>query len=288
MPEIRTSYNSLDDVPESVEDFRDLFTEKDGKVVLTGIAGLKTQEDVDRINEGLRKEKNDHKATKAKLSAWSEIGEDPEKVAESLARIPELETAAKGKLDDADIDKIANERAERIAKSRISPLERDVKALTTERDELLEQRDTLAGEKKRRTIHDLTRKALMDSKALPEAHDDALFQAERLFEIREDDGAVVTRDGVGVTPGIDPATWLAEIQDKKPHWWPGSVGGNAKGSGGGGGFSGKNPWSADGWNMTEQGRIVREKGKDTADKMAKAAGTTVGGPKPAPRAAQGG
>lgn len=102
--------------------------------------------------------------------------------------------------------------------------------------------------------------------------------AERVFEV-DDEGNVTTKDGVGVTPGIAADVWLTEMQDKRPHWWPQSQGGGAGGSGGGG-AGGKNPFSAEGWNLTEQGRLVREN-PEKADQMAKAAGTTVGGGRPA-------
>ncbi|QFR59625.1 hypothetical protein P6F33_gp24 [Pseudomonas phage Quinobequin-P09] len=101
-----------------------------------------------------------------------------------------------------------------------------------------------------------------------------------MLEVNEE-GKVVTRDGVGVTPGIDATVWLTEMQSKKTHWWGpsqgGGAGGNRSGSGGG-----ANPWSADGWNMTEQGRILKEN-RSRAEQMAKSAGTTIGGPRPQPR-----
>lgn len=43
----------------------------------------------------------------------------------------------------------------------------------------------------------------------------------------------------------------------------------------------KNPWSAKHWNLTTQGAIVKRHGSATAERMAKAAGTTVGAGKPA-------
>jgi len=49
---------------------------------------------------------------------------------------------------------------------------------------------------------------------------------------------------------------------------------------GGKGVSGANPWSADSWNMTEQGRILREN-RTKAEQLAAQAGTKIGAPKPA-------
>ena len=120
---------------------------------------------------------------------------------------------------------------------------------------------------------------------LPEALDDALLLGERVFEVTED-GKVLTRDNVGTTPGIDPKTWLNDLREKRRHWWPGSVGGNARGAGGGGGASGDNPWSYEGWNMTKQGQFLKEHGSEKAERMAKAAGTTVGGKKPPPKSSK--
>ena len=102
---------------------------------------------------------------------------------------------------------------------------------------------------------------------------------ERVFEVREDDGAVVTRDNVGVTPGIKATDWLAEIQPTRAHWWAQSSGGGAGGGGGNGGSFGKNPWSKDNWSLTEQGKVATEKGMETAERMAKAVGSTIGATK---------
>lgn len=42
-----------------------------------------------------------------------------------------------------------------------------------------------------------------------------------------------------------------------------------------------NPWSADHWNITDQGKIIRALGPEKAAAMAKAAGVTIGATKPA-------
>lgn len=43
-----------------------------------------------------------------------------------------------------------------------------------------------------------------------------------------------------------------------------------------------NPWTNAEWNLTEQGNVVRLRGLIAAQKLAKEAGTTVGGPRPIP------
>lgn len=266
------------------DDVAALYTQKGEKFELTGISGVKTQADVDRLTTALNKEREDHKGTRDKFSVWGDM--DHADVMSKLDRLPELEAAAAGKLDENAIEEMVNKRLEGTLNTRTAPLERNIATLTKERDEAIAERDELRGEKRTRTIHDAVRAELTKSKVIPEAAEDALMLADRVFEIREDDGAIVTRDQVGVTPGVDPAVWLQEMQERRPHWWPASQGGGATGGAGGtGGIGGgaSNPWSAEGWNMTKQGEIIRAKGSDYANQLAKAAGTTVGGGRPAPK-----
>lgn len=272
---LKDVHDSLDEIPEQ---YRDLYTEKGDKWELTGISGVKTTADVERLQSALAKERNDHKQAREQLKPWADF--DYDEVQQKLDRIPELEAAAKGKLDDAGIEEMVEKRVSATLKSRTAPLERENKTLKERMAELEEKANALEGEKKRRSLHDTVRKALAEHKVIPEAHEDALMLAERVFEETED-GKHITKEGVGITPGMDPAGWLSELQDRKPHWWPGSTGGGARGSGGGGITGGAgNPWSADGWNMTKQGQYLREHGREKAERMATAAGTSVGGPRP--------
>lgn len=276
---LKAIYDSKEDIPEQ---FQELYTERDGKFELTGIEGIKTQADVDRVQEALRKEKNDHKDTKDKLKTFEEV--DLEQVKKDQDELTELRAkieagAGEGfdqeKFDEA-VDKLANAR---VATAK-APLEKDLEKVTKERDELKDQNDQYAHKETVRTITDAVRRAAGESKVIDSAMDDIIMLGERVFEITED-GKVVTRDEVGVTPGIAPDIWLAEMQDKRPHWWPMSQGGGGKGGNGAGGFA-NNPWSHEHWNMTAQGKMVRED-RDKADRMAQAAGTKVGGTRPAPR-----
>lgn len=278
---IKATYESRDEIPESV-DFRDLFVERDGKFELTGINGMRTQADVDRLNDALRKERDLHAGVKEKLKPWD--GMDAEEIRAKLDRMEELEAAAKDKLDDAKIDEIVERRVAGVLKTKVGPLERQLKTISEERDQLKGTVGEWESKDRSRNIREDLRRAAVEAKVRPEAIDDVLDIGERLHE-RTEDGKTITRDGVGITPGLDPAGWLSEIQDKRPHWWGDTVGAGVGGGGrgGGGGFGGKNPWSHEHWNMTEQAKIFREKGPEHAEKLAKAAGTTVGGQRPAPK-----
>ena len=58
-------YNSTEEIPSG---FESLYTEKDGKWHLTGIKGMKTSDDVTKLQTSLRKERDDHKKTKDRLA----------------------------------------------------------------------------------------------------------------------------------------------------------------------------------------------------------------------------
>lgn len=260
-------HKAIEDIP---EEFRSLYSERNGQFELTGIAGIKTQADVDRLSVSLGKERDDHKATKTKFQVWGDL--DYEETIGKLDRIPELEAAAKdGGIDEEKMSELVEGRLA----SRLAPVERENAQLKTQLDESLGIITDFRTKETRRTIHDSVREACIEAKVLDTAQEDALFLAERMFEIREDDGLVVTKDGIGVTPGIRAQDWLTEMQSKRPHWWPASQGGGAGGSGGGH-FTGNNPWSAENWNVTEQSKYVKEHGGEKAASAAKAVGSFVG------------
>lgn len=269
-------HDSIDDIPEG---YRDLYVESDGKYKLTGIAGIKTQEDIDRQQRALQAERDEHKSTKEKLKAWGELS--PEDVQKKLDRFAELELAAQGKTEEMDgkLEQLTEARV----KSRLAPVERENDTLKRAMQEKDEELEALRKKDRKRTIDDVVRAAASDKQngvILPEATPDLLMVANAVFEITEDGEVLTKENDYGITPGLSPDVWLQEMRQKRPHWWPATEGGGAKGSKGGGGFD-KNPFSYEHWNMTKQGDVVRgPNGAERAAQMARAAGTTVGGPRP--------
>lgn len=266
---LKAVVDTLDDIPEAI---RDEYVERNGKYELQ-VEGMKTQADVDRLQTALNKERTDHKGLQSRVSLLGD--RKIEDVVKDLDRIPELEAAAEGKLDDEKINSIVDTRI----KSRLAPIERERDQLKTQVKELGGAVETYKSKDKTRTIHDKVRKAATKAKMAPEAIDDALLLADRVFEIEEGTDKVITRDGVGVTPGLEPDAWLTDLKDKKPHWWGPSYGGGSGGNRGGGSAT-SNPFTHDGWNLTEQGKLVTSD-RAKAEQLAKAAGTTIGGPRPA-------
>jgi len=269
---LKSIYEKKEDIPEG---FESLFTEKNGKWELTGIAGMKTQADIDRIQEGLTKERNDHKETKAKLAPWD--GLDHEETLANLDKIEEYKLAAGDKLDE---DKI-NEMVESRIVSRLAPHERKIVDLEKANGDLVGINGEFKKTENRRTIEDAVRKANSESqvKIIDGAMDDVLMNAHNMLEITED-GRIITRDKVGVMPMNDVNGWLGEMIEKRAHWVPGSGGGGGDGDKGGGGGLGDNPYTRENWNKTKQAQYFRAHGAEKANKAAALAGTTVGGQRP--------
>lgn len=266
---LKLSYTSAAEIPTG---FESLYTETDGVFNFTGVEGMKTDADITRLQTSLTKERADHKAAKEKLALLN--GADPMEIQTKLDRLEELELTA-GKLDPGKID----ETVEAKLRVKTLPLEREKALLQKQVDELKQSVSQYETANKTRLIQDAARAAISKQKGfLNEATDDVLLYAERMFEVTED-GKVLTRDNVGITPGVSAEVWLSDMQSKKAYWWGNSSGGGANGSNSTSGANGANPWSSANWNMTEQGRIYQEN-PQKAEQYAKAAGTTIGGARP--------
>ena len=262
-PELEVSYDSADDIPAG---FESLYTEKEGKHVLTRVKGLKTQADIDRLNTALSKERSDHKAIKQQLSSLASYGTVEEIVA-SLDRIPELE-AKQGKGDPADLEKVVT--------ARLAPLQRkldEANALLQEKDKAIEG---YKGKEVKATVADVVRKAAKTLKIRESAIEDAIMYGERLLHVDES-GNVVTKEGVGVTPFLDAENMLRDLITSRPHWLEDSFGGGASGGKGGQG-GGDDPYSHDGWSVTEQMKLFKVD-PERAKKLAKRNGVDPLNPK---------
>lgn len=274
MDPIELEYESQDAIPEA---FRPLYAEQNGKFVLTGVKGLKTQKDVDTVKEALRKEREDHAKARDALKPWGDLKAD--EVLAQLDRIKELEAAAGGKLDEAKL----NELVEGRLAQKTGPLQRQIETLTGDKTKVEQERDALKSQLETRDRNDAVRAVATESKAHATAVPDIEMAASIMLE-KDESGKLVTKAGIdGLTPGLDVKGWMKEMTKLRPHWWPESEGGGARGGGGGSGFAGNNPFSAEHWSLTEQGKVLQTQGREVADRLAKAAGTTVGGAKPAPK-----
>lgn len=269
---LKRAYKSQDEIPAQYED---LYTEVDGQWVFSAIEGLPSPEDVANLREALRKEKNDHKATRQKVQDI-----DLDEVQELRDEVEELRAKVKIGGDTGDIDRKIEEVAEVKAKKLVGPIERENAKLKEQIAELEGANTQLTGTIKSSQIEVALRRAAEKASMVNTAIDDALAIGLNHFDV--EDGKILTRDGSPVGAGFTPEAWLDQMKESRPHWWPSSEGGGATGSKGG--SASKNPWSADHWNLTEQGTIYKTS-PARAEQLARAAGTTVGGGKPKSRSA---
>lgn len=282
---LQTVYATREEIPEGYEA---LYTERNGQWELTGVKGVKTQADIDRIQTALVKERNDHKTTKASLTAFD--GLDPEVAAAQAAELEETKAQlaaikADGSIDETKLEPII---AARVAQ-KVAPIEREKNTLSrqlAEKDKLITAKDgevsglrtTIVTGNIERAIRD----AAVEAKLIPTAVVDAVMHGKSTFELTED-GRIITKDGTGATPGLSPKEWLTDMQQKAPHWWPASVGGGSQGAGGPKGTytGGNNPWTKAGWNVTKQGALVTQLGAVKATEIAAQAGCKLGDTRPA-------
>lgn len=268
---LKLKYESEDEIPEG---FASLYTEVDGAWHLTEIEGMKTPDDVSKVQRALSNEKTAHKETRDKLAAFA--GLDPEDVQKKLDEYDELKALAEAGGNQIDEDKL-NEMADSRANRKIAPYKRDNDKLKQENSTQAEEITGLKSSATRRDVREALHAAASKAKVRDVAFDDVLIQGERIFEI-DDDGTIVTKDNIGMTPGVPPEEWLAEMREKKPHWWEGSQGAGLKG--GKNSLAGvDNPWTQDNWNMTEQGRIFKAD-PEKAKRLASSAGVDVNATKP--------
>ncbi len=279
---IKTSYDTAEEIPEG---YGDLYVERNGKFDLIGVEGIKTQADIDRQLEANRKEREENKKLKERLSMFADI--DPvtlpgmlEELAEARTKLETLTT--EGKLDE---EKVAA-RIEAAVNRAVGPVTRDKEALSRQveaQKKIVAEKEQAVTDLQTSMRQDKIRTALRDAavaaKVVGPAISDAVLVGESMFEFV--DNKLVTKSDVeGVTPGLMPKDWIKQMEEQRPHWFPLSQGGGARGGGGGVTTGKENPWSVEGWNVTSQGKVVREQGEAKAAEMAARVGSKLGAVRP--------
>lgn len=265
---LKNSYPKAEDIPEG---YKDLFTERDGQWVFTGVEGLRPQSDLDSLQTSLSSERTAHKETKDKLDAFGE--RKAEDVAAAFDELEVLREQAKGNGDEK-VEALVQKRVEQELgpiKRENSRLENDVKRLAGEVETSNQTIATFEANERGRGICDVIRVACKGMEIVEEDVIEDILLYEKIFEMTEDN-RVVTKDGAGVIPGISPSQWLTDINDagRKKNWFNQPSGGGATGHDGNG-KSKNNPWAKDSFNLTEQGRISRDE-PEVAKKLKAEAG----------------
>ena len=256
---------SLDAIPEA---FHVLYSQEGDSYKLTGVVGLKTDADIERLTGSLTKERNDHRVVKEALRPYAELG-DVDTLKSALAKLTELEAAGTGNFDETKVNEVAEARV----KALVRPLEAEKATLQqqlADRDKLLQQHQA---ERNSRLIKDAVEAEILKAKIVPEHREHVQLLAEKVFVVN-DEGKVITRENAGCTPFLDVGVWLSERQPLNPYWWGTSQGGGSSGGSSGSYGGATNPWNPASLNLTKQGEIFKNNPSE-ASRLAAMHGITL-------------
>ena len=233
----------------------------DGKYYLDLEGGPKDLSgDVDRLSRSLNAERDAHKTTKQKYG-WAQ-----DLTPEEVQRLKDAEEDLKYQLENnqAPTQEEIQERAEQLAARQTRSLENELNQTRenlTNYQQAVQLHEAAANQ---RRIKDAVEEALATGKVKvhDSAREDIVPYAERIMEITED-GRVVSKEGVGVDPGMSFNEVLQDlnISGRREHWFVKSEGaGMTGGSGGSGGYSGVNPFDKDGgtWNLSRATKMAKD------------------------------
>lgn len=204
-------------------------------------------DDIAKLREALRKEREEHKATKTALSVFrADIGK-----ATGLGEDAPLE-AITARLTDTD--KLIQEKTT---------------AIQTERDEAVKRSESMLAERKAEKLEGAIEAGLQRAGIKPECLEDARSILRGALEVGES-GDVLTKTAPNVVSG-QTVDWfvVSQLRTMRPHYWPMSVGGGARGASGradsAGDISCFDPKHAN-YNLTAQGAYLRTHGRDAFDR----------------------
>lgn len=258
---LKRSYDNQADIPAG---FESLYKEQDGKFVRDDSqieAAPASSADITRLNAALKKERDEHKATKTQLTAKEA---ERAQAAEALETLQLSVDAGEKKVDDTKITELVTARVN----AKVAPLNKTIDELKTQLAAKDQEIVAFQGERVRNNIVGVVTQAARAAKIVDEGLDEVTDLATRLMEIDDTGKPVVKANNpLGITAGLDAGGLLGELKAKRPYLWPASVGGGAKGSNGGGA---QGDWAK--MNLTERGQFIKTHGMDKANQMAKAAG----------------
>lgn len=275
MDKLKATYDKEEEIPSI---YKELF-EKKGEKFCVMIEGIQTDANVHKLEQAIKNERDENAQLRKDLKSHPKNPEEVNALMEEL-EATKASLATAGKPNDEQLDKLLEARL----RTKLGPLERQLEKTKKELEESTATSAKLDGIITKGKMEFILRAAAEKAKVLPTAMQDVLMRGTNIFEFIDVQGKskLVTKDGVGVTPGLEPDAWLEEAQPGSTHWWGASVGAGANGNKGGGfQIPGKNPWGPKpDWNMTEQGRVYTEHGPEKAAQLAESVGSRIGATSP--------
>lgn len=240
---LKQTYKEQSEIPQG---FEALYTLKNDVYMLTGIDGLKTIDDVNKLQSSLNKERTDHKATKELLRTYTAFG-DVDTLQKTFDELEELRILSS---NDGDLEKIVAQKTDalvRVHAKQIANKESEISNLTKQLDDL---KATVKQSEINRTLSDLALKSGISQAAI----EDVVNLHGSKFEFDSNGDLVVNSDDPNYA-GLDANSWFEQMKEVKSYWWPMSQGGGATGSNGSTVVN--NPFAAKTLNITEQMNLIK-------------------------------
>jgi hypothetical protein len=229
---IQGSYDSVGDVP---QEFKDSFTEVDGKFVLTGSIETKDTADYKEV-------------LKLKQSSF----DDMHKLKEQLKAETQAKTEIQSKLEVVELqikDGADPAKLQELVETKVKvQTEELTKQLAEANEKNGEFQNKIYGNEKADFVNGIVG-SFSDT-----VKDDAKFMLNQIFE-RQADNTYLTKEGLGLEAGLNAEQATAKLLETRTHWQKQNTSDGASG-GGEGGATGKNPFAKDSFNRTEQHKMM--------------------------------
>jgi DNA-binding transcriptional MerR regulator len=178
---LKYELESLDDIDEGI---RDLYTEKDGKFVLS-VDGLPEPEDNSGLKSALEKERELRKKHEKQIKQWERVGKTPDEISELIAAREESER--KKAEEEGDFDKLLEQHRSKWEK---------------EKSELIEELEATRSSERRAIIDNSLKTSLIKAGATEEGMDllPSILGGRIKFEMDGSERVIKIMSEDGVTP----------------------------------------------------------------------------------------
>jgi hypothetical protein len=232
---LKYSYDSVGEVP---QEFKDFYTEQEGKFILTGEIDVEPQAKFDELKTLKKNVFDENHSLKEQLST------SQKEALESKSRVEVLELQIKDGADPAKLQELVDTKV-KVATEELT------KQLSDKDGKIAEFQNAVYGAEKDKLIGSIVDN-FSDS-----VKDEASFILGNIFE-RQEDGTFLTKNSFGLDAGLNSEQVISKLTELRPHWQKRNVSGGATGSTGGNGGVANNPFSKKTYNLTEQHKLYQE------------------------------
>lgn len=204
---VKSSYDSVEDVP---QEFKDSFSEVDGKYVFNGQIDVKTQADVDKVLGAKQHIDKELSEVKEKLKAESQ------KALEATSKIEVLELQIKDGADPAKLQELVDTKV-KVATEELT------KQLAEANEKNSEFQNKIFSGEKAEFVNGII------GNFSDTVKDDAKFILNQIFE-RQADNTYLTKEGLGLEAGLNAEQATAKLLETRTHWQKQNTGGQGTGA----------------------------------------------------------